>query len=154
VFDDARVLARFGAGKSRGDPSMQRIVVVAVIALSIDALTGFAGIGSATRQTPGPVKVISAIHFRDVSARPFFVKPGHNTGPGYHAKCPANTILVSGGYDVYPVTTANPATVTNSSRTGRDTWTVSVDNPPKGFTVTVDMFVTCATFVYTTVQGA
>ena len=133
---------------------MRRILVMAVIALSINALAGFAGIGSASTRKTGPVKVISAIHFRDVSAPPFYVKPGIYTGPGYVAHCPANTILVSGGYDVYPAMTANPATVTNSARTGRDTWTVSVDNPTNGDAATVDMFVTCASFVYATVQGA
>ena len=133
---------------------MQRILVVAVIALGINALAGFAGIGSASTQTPGPVKVIRAIHFRDVSAPTFSLKPGASTGPGRQAQCPANTILVSGGYDIYSGYTGNPATVTNSSRMSRDAWVVSVDNPSNGATVTVDLFATCARFVYTTVQGA
>ena len=138
---------------------MQRILVLAVIVLSINALAGFAGIGGATSRQPsaqqaGSVKVISAIHFTDVSAKPFSVKPGIATGPGEEARCPANTILVSGGYDVYPNVSAHPATVTNSSRTGRDTWMVSVDNPSNGNRVVVDIFATCARFSYATVRGA
>ena len=139
---------------------MQRILVLAVIALSINTLAGFAGIGGATTRQPsaqpaGPVKVISAIHFTDVSAKPFTVQPGTPpSGPGNQVRCPANTILVSGGYDVYPIAQDNPATVTNSSRTGSDTWTVSVDNPSNGNRAIVDLFATCARLSYTKVHGA
>jgi hypothetical protein len=136
---------------------MQRILVLAVIVLSINALAGFAGIGGATtRQASlraGSVKVLSAVHFTDVSAKPFSVKAGTSSGPGAQVRCPAGTILVSGGYDVYPNALPTPATVTDSSRTGRDTWTVSVDNP-SSFPVIVDIFATCARFSSTTVRGA
>ncbi len=124
---------------------MQRILVLAVIALSINALAGFAGIEGATRRQPsaqqaGSVKVISAVHFTDDSAKPFYVKPGIATGPGKQARCPANTILVPGGYDVYPSASDHLATVTSSSRTGRGTWQVEVDNPSNGNGVVVDIF--------------
>ena len=133
---------------------MQRILAVAVVALSINAIVGFAGIGRASGKQPlGRVKVISAIQFQDVEARPFKVRSGSGTYGSVH--CPAHTIVVSGGYLLWGgVSDANPPSVIGSSRTGSDSWRINVDNPPTGGDATVSAFATCATITYTSVRGS
>jgi len=71
------------------------LLLLAVTALSINALTGFAESGGATT-TSTPVKVVTSIVFHAASGHSMTVEPGSG-GAGSAACPPSYNYLISGG---------------------------------------------------------
>jgi len=130
---------------------MQRVLLVAVIALSANTLFGLTGVGSASRKT-APVKVISSVSYVDVLGPTVSVAAGQ-IGQST-AKCGADYDVVSGGFHATGNYAITPPTVVTSDIAGNTGWTIRLLDPKTGGPVQFNAYALCEKPTYVTVQGA
>jgi hypothetical protein len=130
---------------------MQRVLIVAIVVLSLNVLVAITGVGSASLKTT-PVQVISKVSYVDVLGPEQSVSAG-SEGESV-AKCGAGYDVVSGGYHASGSYLLTPPSVVTSYPLGNTGWTIRLLDPKAGGSVSFDAYALCEKPTYTSVQGA
>jgi hypothetical protein len=123
--------------------------MVAVIALSINALVGWASVSNADTT---PVTVLAGISFHDEPGPVVSLSAGENGAAG--ATCPAGYTVFGGGYHISGSYVIAPPSVLTSLPSGQATWSIHVVDPKTGGPIAIEAVAICGMAKHQSVVGA